>query len=376
MVDLKALEQLETSMPDLHSASVSESELFQNEEACELDNRLKIFIDKAETIEALETLKPHLTSNVEGLYYEKLKSLDPSKTDYSNYVFRASSFGKLMTGVPKPFTESQKATFEAYDKRYKGDGKPLTPAQLETYGDLQKKKHARIHLSQGAKTYLEELVREDMFGRRKILHTKYTKKGVEVEEQAATLYSEVSGQFLVTNKERKANEFWTGEADNVQGKIRDFKSSWEFSTFPIQEKEIPKTIYDWQLDVYMELYGLKEAELVYCLVDTPSRFVDDELKRLDWKYNILNFEGDVREEHIEFVVETVSNLIYTQEGLKKLCEESTILEYKWFGNFKEIPKHQRVKVFKKEYSARRIQQGKTMIKLARKYMNKIKASLI
>jgi len=42
------------------------------------------------------------------------------------------------------------------------------------------------------------------------------------------------------------------------------------------------------------------------LVDTPFNLINDEIKRLDWKYNITDMNGDVRDEFIADVVELVS----------------------------------------------------------------------
>lgn len=230
-----------------------------------------------------------------------------------------------------------------------------------------------VKLADGAKTYCEELVREDVFGRRKIIETKYLDKGIEQEEESIALYSEFIGEELHKNTERRKNEFWIGEADNVQGKVRDFKTSWDHNTFPRAEIEIKNSLYHWQLQIYMDLWGLNEAELVYCLVDTSPRLVMDEIRKLDWKYDILTFDGSVKEKHIPFVVERVSNMTYTLEGLGEVCDQSGTIELGWFeSSFIELPIQKRIKVFTTQRDDKMLNQGREMVKLAREYMNKIR----
>ena len=291
---------------------------------------------------------------------------------YDNYKFRASQLGHIMGGIPKSLTTKQEQMYNDYTTRKNGEGRKLTDNQLATWGKLHLQKLAKPTLSGGAKTYLENLVWEDVMGRSKKVSNHYTQKGIEVEEKSITLYSEVRNKLFLKNKERKENDFFTGEADNIQGKIRDIKSSFEFATFPAGETEIKNTLYKWQLDVYMELWGLKEAELIYCLVDTPNRLVEGEIRKLDYRHNLLNIEGDLREEHIPLVVETVCNLIYTEKSLEEFCSYSSNVHIEWFKDyFKEIPKELRVKVFEWHYSHERIGQALEMVCMARNYMNKV-----
>ena len=292
--------------------------------------------------------------------------------DFNNYKFRASQLGLIMSGVPKTLTEKQKETLDAYDLRYKGEGRPLTEKQKIDYYSLLSRKNAKCMLSDGAKTHLEKLVWDHVTGRSLDIQNKYTEKGLTSEERSITLYSEVENKLFIKNKERKENEYFTGECDNAQGKIRDIKSSWSYVTFPLTARKIENKLYDWQLQVYMNLWGMKEAELIYCLVDTPSKLVDDELRKLDWKFNIFDQNGDVRSESRSIVVECVSNLLFTFEALKKYCFHSATIEIDWFeGHFKELPPEIRIKVFQTSYSEKMISNAIEMVVLARDYMNSV-----
>ena len=174
------------------------------------------------------------------------------------------------------------------------------------------------------------------------------------------------------NKQRKSNEFFTGECDITFYKVRDIKSSWNLDSFPMEAEEIPTKLYVWQLDVYMCLFNYKRSELIYCLVDTPTRLVEDELRRSDWKFNVFNGEGNVNDNMIPLVVEIVSNLIYTKKGLKDFLKETSFgIKATWFEHFIEIPEEVRIKIYKHNYSEERINQMKEMVKLAREYMNDV-----
>ena len=290
--------------------------------------------------------------------------------NFSNYKFRAHSIGNIMAGLPKPLTERQQETFEAYTERKNGIGKALTDKQLSDWGSLYDKKNAKPKLTDGAKTYLEKLVWEEITGKREEIKSKYLDKGIMAEEKSITLYSKVTDKIFFKNSERKTNQFFTGEVDNAQGKIRDIKTSWSFSSFPIREKVIPNKMYEWQLDVYMDLWDIPESELIYCLVDTPNKLINDELRRMDWEHDIIDGNGDIRDDKRDLVVESVSNLIYTYEGLEEFCHQSTSIKLDWFEDkFKEIPEEIRVKVFEHNYCEERNSQLKTMVGLAREYMN-------
>ncbi len=297
--------------------------------------------------------------------------------NFDNYLFRAHSIGKIMGGVPKPLTDKQEETYQALDARQNGIGRPLTKNQLATWGDLYNKKNAKLKLSDPAKKYLEQLVWEELTGRSKRILSKYLDKGVEAEEKSITLYSNVTDRLFLKNKERRTNEYFSGESDNTQNEIiRDIKTNWDFSTFPLTDTEIPKSDYEWQGRVYMNLWGYKKFELIYSLVDTPFRLINDEIRRLDWKHNIFDNEGETRTESIPLIVETICNHIYTEKSLQEFCLESPSVELKWFqGVFKEIPDELRIKTFKLDYCQEANTQLIEMVKLARVYMNSLLESL-
>lgn len=130
-------------------------------------------------------------------------------------------------------------------------------------------------LSVGAKTYIRELAREEIFGVEVTVSSKYMEKGNLVEGDAIALYNEVTGTDLEKNAERKTDEFITGEADLVIPGVRgiDMKSSWSIATFPISEADCKDTGYLWQMRGYMRLWDVPSWEVAYALVDTPEELI-------------------------------------------------------------------------------------------------------
>ena len=153
-------------------------------------------------------------------------------------------------------------------------------------------------LSETAKTFIEDVFREKEYGIYKDISSRYTDKGIQMEDEAIQLAGNVLGWELNVNKneERLKNEWITGIPDiNTETLLADIKCSWSGSTFPFFDTELPNKDYFWQLQGYMMLTGHLQAELVYCLMNTPQQIVEDEVRRMHWKLNLLEESLDVRE---------------------------------------------------------------------------------
>jgi hypothetical protein len=198
-------------------------------------------------------------------------------------------------------------------------------------------------LSQTAKSYIEELAKEHLFGIKKVFKSRYTDKGNEVEEQAIELTEDVLGfEFLTKNEKYFENEYIKGTPDVITTSlIIDVKSSWSGETFPFFETELPNKDYYYQVMGYMWLTGKKDALISYCLINTPEEIVNDEIRRTAWgKYEIEPSEETIRE------VQSVHN-------------------------FNHIPKDRRVKAFHVEFNEGVINEMKTRIEHCRKYFNEL-----
>lgn len=141
------------------------------------------------------------------------------------------------------------------------------------------------NLSEGAKSYLLEMMVEFRTGAKKEIDTKYTKKGIIMEETAIEMYSLFCFQDYEKNTENKSNEYLTGTCDIDSGKtIIDIKCSYDALTFFKHKDGKIDDGYEWQLQGYMELYDKEEARLAYVLVDTPEEILQEEIKKLSYKY--------------------------------------------------------------------------------------------
>ena len=196
-------------------------------------------------------------------------------------------------------------------------------------------------LSQTAKTYIEEQVILDKYGIKKQFYSRYTDKGILVEDDAIQLVSDVLDLgFLWKNEEYFENDWMTGTPDvNTDSILLDVKSSWDATTFPFFATEIPTKDYYYQLQGYMELTGKTRALLCYCLVNTPANMVEDEVRRAHWNANLLEESIDLRDE------------------VQKR------------HNFDHIPDNRRVKVFELEKDEQVIEQIKERVELCREYYN-------
>lgn len=129
-------------------------------------------------------------------------------------------------------------------------------------------------LSAGAKTEIECIAKQLVYGYDEVVSSKYCDKGIQVEDQSIELYNSVFFTSHVKNTERKTNDWITGECDIfVPGKITDIKSSWSIATFPATSKAGHDKLYEWQGRAYMWLWDVPEFEIAYCLVNTPDDLI-------------------------------------------------------------------------------------------------------
>jgi hypothetical protein len=137
-------------------------------------------------------------------------------------------------------------------------------------------------LSKTAKSYLEQLAKEELLGVRTEFSSKYTDKGNIVEDDSIALVEKVNDMgFLYKNEEHFSNDYVTGTPDVLTDDVLiDVKSSWNVDTFPMFDKELKNKDYYYQLQAYMWLTDSKVSYLCYCLVDTPKFIIKAEVRKL------------------------------------------------------------------------------------------------
>lgn len=152
-------------------------------------------------------------------------------------------------------------------------------------------------LSKTAQSHLIEVYAQE-YGYEKDVLTKQMKKGIIAEEEGISLVSRLDKQFYTKNEERKTNEWVSGHADIVtESKIIDIKLSWDIFTFLPKLMEDVDKGYFYQLQGYLWLWDLQEAEIAYCLVNTPDNIIEGE------KYRLLRSMDVISEESPEFLRE-------------------------------------------------------------------------
>lgn len=183
-------------------------------------------------------------------------------------------------------------------------------------------------LSVGAKTAIAKQAKQFVYGYDEQFSSKYTEKGLLVEDRSIELLNSVTFSSHKKNTERKTNEWLTGEADIVADKIIDIKSSWSLATFPAVAADGENKAYEWQLRAYMMLWDLDQAEIAYCLVSTPDHLVGFEDKALHYvdhiapelRVTLIKYQRDkALEDKIKFKIDEARK--YFDQVVKQISNE-------------------------------------------------------
>jgi hypothetical protein len=160
-------------------------------------------------------------------------------------------------------------------------------------GLIMTESRTKEELGETAKSHLIECYVSKVYGRNKDVTNKYIEKGLLAEEDSFDLYTLVKDKLFIKNEITFQNDFFIGTPDIVDGDlIVDIKTSWDiFTFFSVMGKPINKMYY-WQLQAYMDLTGAQTAKLVYCLVNTPFKLVEDQKKKLMWTMGVIDPEAD------------------------------------------------------------------------------------
>lgn len=214
------------------------------------------------------------------------------------FKIRCSSLSKIMSGSIGA-SESQLKNIVKMEAREK----PMTSDQKKKY-DLDIFARDNPELPQGAMTYCEDWLKEQVYSQRIEVYSKAIEKGLLCEDEAIKLVDPKATK----NKDRYESSYMTGEPDLlIDGIVRDIKCSWDFKTFPLTKNNIDSD-YWWQLQGYMILCNLDEASLDYCLVNTPSHLDDRNIKydHLPRKFRVKSYkikrEDDLYDKIIERVI--------------------------------------------------------------------------
>ncbi|MBK9223359.1 MAG: hypothetical protein IPO16_14750 [Saprospiraceae bacterium] len=144
-------------------------------------------------------------------------------------------------------------------------------------------------------SYLKDWIKSELYAKDKVFTSKYTDKGNLVEQDSIDFIADqLNYGMLFKNEKSFENDYLKGTPDIItRDTIIDAKNSWDCFTFPILEDKINKDYY-LQGQGYMDLVGIENYKLVYCLTDTPEDLIikeaqyDCNKKGIDLDDKILN----------------------------------------------------------------------------------------
>ena len=178
---------------------------------------------------------------------------------------------------------------------------------------------------------VELSVKEQIYGIKRDIDSKYLTKGNECEDESIAILSEILGVPAKKNEQEFENEFIKGTPDVVLGDVvSDIKNSYSEQTFPLFDTE-PDYKHVMQVKGYAWLLGLKKGRVDYFLMDLPEHLIEKEAWKLvkargldEMDIDIYNeakkmntyshlaielrhksFEFDVTEKDIEFIKKNV-----------------------------------------------------------------------
>jgi len=261
------------------------------------------------------------------------------------FKIRCSAIGTLMAGqiglTEKQFTRMNELLKRKADSQT-NKARDLTPFMYKELSQLIET-HENPKLPQGAKSYVEQWVKERLYERESFKGNKYTDKGLIVEDESIDFIAKQLGYpMLLKNTKHYEGEFITGTPDIVlPSRCIDAKNSWDFSTFPIFETEIPEKSYWWQGQGYMHLTETKVYVLAYTLMDTPQHLVESE-----YRSHCFRTGTDVN-------------------------DKEQFEEFQADYQYSELADYKRFKAFSFEYSSQAIQEVESRVKLAQNYVDEL-----
>jgi len=187
------------------------------------------------------------------------------------FKIRASGSGKIMSGTVG-LTEKQKIELTGLKLR-----SVLTLTQSKKQNELEYKKTNPV-LPQGAKTYVEIWLKEQLYARRQEMSSKYCDKGNVVEDDSLDFIGKMLSLGIVMKNDIEfENEYCTGTPDAILNDfIIDAKNPWDCFTFPLFDDTCPNDDYFYQAQCYMWLKKMQSYKLIYVLSNTPEHLIKKE----------------------------------------------------------------------------------------------------
>ena len=268
--------------------------------------------------------------------------------DFSKTRIHCSAISNIMASkrVKTPMQLFREAVAEMekknqmFEKLKKKDG-PRGEKLLEDIEELfilipklEAIKDAEEPLSDGCKTFLTGVYASEKYGKWSIskdIGSRETQKGKEVEEEAITLVCRLDKILIEKNNIRIENNWFSGHPDCIEGeniysaeKIHDVKSPWDAETFFANLSKPLSMNYYWQMQGYMDLTDAPVAEVHFCLINTPERFVMDAAKAAMRSQNFLSDESPEYKEAEKEIINNMNfdSIPHTERRIKFIVERN------------------------------------------------------
>jgi len=217
------------------------------------------------------------------------------------------------------------------------------PSQLPLL--MTKPKLKSEALSGTAKSILDDIFIKEVYGREKIITSKYLEKGTNQESESISLYRKVKQVFVAKNEQKLENDYLAGTPDLIlEDKIVDVKTNWDIWTFHQVDEAKAKKDYYYQLVAYMILTKKTKAELAYCLISNDDYTIISELQKIKYSKGLKDESPELEE--------------YEEQITKN-------------NKYEDIEQSKRLKVFSFELDKEEEERIINTLKECRKYLNNL-----
>ena len=184
-------------------------------------------------------------------------------------------------------------------------------------------------LGETCKSVIAAQAVKDATGYQDPINSKYTHKGISLEDDAIALLGKLTYQTIQKNELHFSDDHFTGTPDIITADaIRDTKCAFSKGTFPTQyelEKKVAGSGYDYQGHVYMHLVGRKFHFIDYLLLPTPiERCYTEEEEEMFHHWVVRLHKFDLKHAHRFKRIEFDPKLI--ESGIKKI-ESNEVQEF-------------------------------------------------
>lgn len=157
-------------------------------------------------------------------------------------------------------------------------------------------------LSVTAKGVIRSNVKQEIFGYKNQINSKYIEKGITHEQDSIDLLNKVRLTDYTKHYGRIDYVQLSGECDILtDDTVIDLKTSWSLITWPGTPAEAHNKAYEWQLRAYMYLYERPKAELIFCMVSTDPelcKYEPEDIHQVDhidpyMRITVVSYERDL-----------------------------------------------------------------------------------